>query len=109
MRGTSIGTSLVFIATGAILAFAIDIQSTAVDLSAVGAILIAVGVAGLLLTLMFLEGLRWLPYGHSGQGYVDDDLTPPHEHRRVKTTDIVVEDDDRRQTPRVERIRRIRR
>ena len=90
MRETGIGTSLILIAAGAVLAFAIKIQSTAVDLSAIGAILMGVGIVGLLLSFvalgeMYSRGFR-RPYhsDHSDNEYVHDpDLTPPHEHRRV--------------------------
>ena len=52
MRGTGIGTSLILIATGAVLAFAVNYQVTGVSISAVGAILLIVGIIGLMLSVM---------------------------------------------------------
>lgn len=48
-----IGVSLFLIAAGAILAWAVEFESEGVDLNTVGIILLIVGVAGLLLTLLF--------------------------------------------------------
>jgi uncharacterized membrane protein HdeD (DUF308 family) len=57
-----IGTSLVLIAVGAILAFAVNLQSTigstVVHWSTVGWILIIVGVIGLIVSLIFLTNAR---------------------------------------------------
>ena len=52
-----IGVSIFLIAVGAILAFAVDVDVSGVELETVGYILMAVGVIGLLLTL-FLWGPR---------------------------------------------------
>jgi hypothetical protein len=48
-----IGVSLFLIAAGAILAWAVEIDSSGVDLNTVGIILMVVGVIGLLLSLLF--------------------------------------------------------
>jgi hypothetical protein len=57
-----IGTSLVLIAVGAILAFAVNLHSTigstVVHWSTVGWILMAVGVVGLLISLILIAGSR---------------------------------------------------
>jgi uncharacterized membrane protein HdeD (DUF308 family) len=57
-----IGTSLVLIAVGAILAFAVDLRSTigstVVHWSTVGWILIVVGVIGLLISLLLIANSR---------------------------------------------------
>jgi hypothetical protein len=58
VKVTGIGTSLFFIAVGAILAWAIDVQAATngggegVDWNMVGLIVFIMGVAGLLLTLV---------------------------------------------------------
>jgi hypothetical protein len=113
MRETGIGTSIILIATGAVLAFAVNVRSTAIDISAVGAIFIVVGVIGLLLSIVALtEFWSWGTPGYPQPPHGDDvythdsDLTPPHEHRRVQTRDVIYEDE---QGARVERERRIRR
>ena len=107
MRETGIGTSLILIAAGAVLAFGVRVQSTAIDLEAIGAILIVVGIIGLLLSFVALGD--WGSWGRRRTEYYGDspvsDVTPPHEHRRVETADVVYEDD---RGPRVERERRIR-
>jgi hypothetical protein len=54
MQGTGIGTSLVLIATGAVLAMAVDYQVSGLDINAIGVILIVVGVIGLLMSLALL-------------------------------------------------------
>lgn len=50
-----LGTSLLLIATGAIARFAIADTIDGVDLGTIGTILMAVGAAGLILTLLFLN------------------------------------------------------
>ncbi|MPZ49436.1 MAG: hypothetical protein GEU75_09095 [Dehalococcoidia bacterium] len=54
MQGTGIGTSLMLIAIGAILAFAVNFQASGLDINAVGGILMVVGVIGLLLSFVAL-------------------------------------------------------
>jgi len=69
MYGTGIGTSLVLIATGAVLAMAVDYQVSGLDINAVGVILIVVGIIGLLLSLAFLgqfDMFRNSPHLHEG-------------------------------------------
>jgi hypothetical protein len=109
MRETGIGTSLILIAIGAILAFGVNVNSTAIDVAAVGVILLVVGLIGLLVSFIFLNEVSW--WGRSGghTTHTDDTaFTPPHEHRRVQTRDIVYEDDEPA-TTRVERVRHVRR
>ena len=48
-----IGVSIFLIAVGAILDFAVDVNSNGVDLHAVGVILMVVGAIGLLCSLLF--------------------------------------------------------
>jgi len=58
-----IGLSLVFIAAGAILTWAVDAEASGVDLQTVGVILLVVGIAGALLSLVF-----WSSWGGFGGG-----------------------------------------
>ncbi|MCW2603646.1 MAG: hypothetical protein JWN61_1781 [Pseudonocardiales bacterium] len=53
-----IATSLVIIALGAILKFAITKQVSDVDIQAVGVILMALGAAGLIVTLILMSTRR---------------------------------------------------
>jgi Flp pilus assembly protein protease CpaA len=48
-----IGTSLVLIAVGAILKFAVTDEISGVELSTIGLILMIVGIIGLLISLLF--------------------------------------------------------
>jgi hypothetical protein len=51
-RVTGIGTSLVLIAAGAILAFAVSVDTEGFNLNTIGWILMGVGVLGLILSLL---------------------------------------------------------
>jgi hypothetical protein len=57
-----IGVSLILIALGAILAFAVDAQVSGLEIQTVGWILLGVGVVGVLLSLMF-----WSTWGGVGR------------------------------------------
>lgn len=58
-----IGVSLILIAAGAIMTWAVNVTSSGFNINTVGIILMVVGVIGLLLSLMF-----WSSWG--GPGYV---------------------------------------
>ena len=51
MRTNGLGLSIFLIAAGAILAWAVEVDAEGVNLETVGFILLAVGVAGVFLTL----------------------------------------------------------
>ena len=51
-----IGTSIILIAVGAILYFAVNAQVSGLDISTVGLILMICGVLGLVITLFLLRG-----------------------------------------------------
>jgi uncharacterized membrane protein len=53
-----IGTSLLLIAVGAILKFAVDASVQGIEISTVGVILMIVGVVGLLISLFMLSSAR---------------------------------------------------
>ena len=71
-----IGVSLILIAVGAMLAFAVNATVSGLEVTTIGWILMVVGIAGLLLSLMF-----WSSWGGFGGAtrrrttYVDD--APP--------------------------------
>lgn len=81
MRGTGIGTSLMLIAAGAVLAFAVDYRATGVDIAAIGWILLVVGLIGLMVSFVMLGDTGW--FG-GGSRYVERDRTyvseKPHTH-----------------------------
>jgi hypothetical protein len=56
-----IGVSLILIAVGAILTWAVNASVSGVDINAIGIILMIVGAVGLLLSLMFWSS--WGGYG----------------------------------------------
>lgn len=61
-----IGVSLLLIAVGAILAFAVEYTVSGVDIYVVGGILMGVGALGLLMSLLFWSSFS--PYGSRGDG-----------------------------------------
>jgi hypothetical protein len=70
-----IGVSLILIAAGAIMTWAVNVTSSGFNINTVGIILMVVGVVGLLLSLMF-----WSSWGGPGMvrrrtTYVDE--APP--------------------------------
>lgn len=68
-----IGVSLILIAAGAILTWAVDATVSGVNIHAVGVILLVVGIVGLVLSLVF-----WSSWGGFGG---------PAARRRVTTVD----------------------
>jgi hypothetical protein len=74
-----IGVSLVLIAAGAVLTWAVNATVSGLNIHTVGVILMVVGIVGLLLSLMF-----WSSWGSAGTGYgrrrtttIDEGPTPP--------------------------------
>jgi uncharacterized protein DUF6458 len=71
-----IGVSLILIAVGAILTWAVNASVSGVDINTVGVILMVVGALGLLLSLMFWSS--WGGFGGASRRrttYVED--APP--------------------------------
>ena len=86
--------SLILIAVGAILAFAIHQDpNPSVDIDVVGWILMAVGLAGVLLSLVWWE--RWGPgyWGWHQRGYSPDAGYPPRRRAAPRRRTVVEEDD----------------
>jgi hypothetical protein len=71
-----IGVSLILIAVGAILVWAVDASVSGVDLVAVGWILLIVGAVGALLSLIFWSS--WGGYGTQRRETVVRDDAPPY-------------------------------
>ncbi|MGI8794355.1 MAG: DUF6458 family protein [Acidimicrobiales bacterium] len=55
----SIGISVFLLAVGAILAFAVDVTVSGVDLDTVGVILMVVGAVGVLAAMIFAGSMPW--------------------------------------------------
>ena len=62
-----LGTSIVLIAVGAILRFAVSVTTTGFNLHTIGVILMIVGAVGLVLSLIFWSS--WGGFGGGGGGY----------------------------------------
>ncbi len=63
VRGMGIGVSLLLIAIGAILAFAVNAEVSGLDVQTIGWILLAVGVLGALISMIY-----WSSWGGWGGG-----------------------------------------
>jgi len=71
-----IGVSLVLVAIGAILTWAINATVSGVNIHTVGVILMIVGVVGLLLSLMFWSSWGGPVRGRRRTTYVDEGPPP---------------------------------
>ena len=84
-----IGVSIFLIALGAILAFAVNVSSGGIDLNTIGVILMVVGVVGLAVTMLILNGGGGGWYGGGRRttvvedAYVDEVDPAPVSRRRV--------------------------
>jgi hypothetical protein len=82
-----VGVSLILIAGGAILAWAVDVSTSGFNLNTVGYILLIVGIIGLLLSLIFWSS--WAGPGYftgSRRRVVDEDVARPR--RRIIEEDV---------------------
>src|SRR5256885_9799709 len=75
-----LGVSLLLIAAGAILAFAVNADVSGVDIHAVGWILLIVGIVGAVLSMIFWSSWAGPGYwsGRRRGGFVDEG-PPPHQ------------------------------
>jgi beta-lactamase regulating signal transducer with metallopeptidase domain len=64
----SLGTSLVLIAVGAILRWAVSASTSGVSLPTIGLILLIVGIVGAVLSLLYL--FAWPGHGYRAPGRV---------------------------------------
>ena len=80
-----IGVSLILIAVGAVLAWAVDVSTSGFNINTIGYILLVVGIVGALISLVF-----WSSWGGVGGGrrtVVDEG---PATRRRTVVEDDVV-------------------
>ena len=82
-----IGTSIFLIAVGAILDFAVSVQTNGFNIQTIGVILMIVGVIGLLISLMFWNS--WGGFGSRRQTTVVEGDAPVS--RRVVRHEEVVQ------------------
>ena len=79
-RITGIGTSLVLLAAGAIMAFAVNTQTSGFNVNTVGWILMAVGALGLIVTLIVASATAT----SAGSSVVDHGTTTVVEREPVR-------------------------
>jgi hypothetical protein len=90
-----IGVSIFLIALGAVLAFAVNLSVSGLDLNTVGFILMLVGTIGLVTTLFLLNGSGGGWYGGPRRttvvedDYVDEDPALVSRRRVVRRRDVV--------------------
>src|SRR3954468_6753385 len=91
--GMGIPVSILLIAGGAILAFAVDATSSAVNIHAVGWILMAAGLVGLVLSMILWDSWAGGGYYSRRRRAVAYDAPPaaPVANRRVVREDVVDE------------------
>lgn len=70
----AIGTSLLLIAVGAVLRFAVSVSTSGFNVHTVGVILMIVGVVGLLLSMLWMT--VWADRWHRRDPYVDRGVPP---------------------------------
>ena len=70
-----VGVSLILIAAGAVLAWAVDAQVSGVDLQAVGWVLFVVGIVGLIVSMLFWSSWGG-PAAFRSRRYVEEDAPP---------------------------------
>ena len=88
-----IPVSLILIAVGAILTWAVNADTEGVDLQVVGVILMILGVVGLLLTLLFWESW-WGRRMYRGGAYADEYAGPARRSYRGRRRAVVEEEED---------------
>ena len=72
-----IGTSLLLIAVGAVLRFAVTVSTRGFNVHTVGVILMLVGVVGLLISLLWMT--VWADRRNQHRTYANRDVPPPPE------------------------------
>ena len=79
-----IGVSLILIAVGAVLAFAVHVTTSGFNVNTVGYILLIVGVVGALISLIF-----WSSWGGMGGRRTVVDEGPATRRRTIVEDDVV--------------------
>ena len=79
-----IGVSVFLIAVGAILAFAVNVSTSGIDLDTIGVILMIAGFLGLIASLVIFGGDGW-----GGRRRVVTDYEDPAPRRVVRREDIL--------------------
>ena len=77
-----IGTSIVLIAVGAILKYAVTVEVSGIDIEAVGTILLVLGIVGLLISLLYT--MVWSDRGFRRDREVVEEVPPPRDRDRYR-------------------------
>ena len=72
-----VGVSLILIAAGAILTWAVNATVSGVDIHTIGVILMVVGAIGIVLSLMFWSSWGGVGGGSRSRTYVEDSPAGP--------------------------------
>ena len=70
-----LGVSLILIAVGAILTWAVDVSANGVNIHAIGVVLLIVGLIGAILSMIFWSTWAGPGYWSRRRGYAED--APP--------------------------------
>jgi len=89
-RVAGIGTSLVLIAAGAVMAFAVNVHTSGFNVNTVGWILMGVGALGLILSLIIGAAVASGPA--SGATYVDRGTTVVERDRETVRERVIERD-----------------
>jgi hypothetical protein len=76
-----VGSSLLLIAIGAVLRFAVTISTHGFNIHTIGVILMIVGAIGLIISLFWLA--VWRDRRPAGTGYVEREVPPGYAERDV--------------------------
>jgi hypothetical protein len=79
------GVSLILIAVGAVLAWAVNVTTSGFNVNTVGYILLVVGIVGLLLSLIFWSS--WAGPGYFGRRRTVTDTGPTGARRTIVEED----------------------
>ena len=84
-----VGVSLLLIAAGAILAWAVDVSTSGFNVNTIGYILLVVGIIGLIVSMIFWSSWAGPGYFTRGRGrrVVEEDVDRPR--RRVIEEEVV--------------------
>ena len=77
-----IGTSIVLIAVGAILKYAVTVEVSGIDIEAVGTILLVLGIVRLLISLLYT--MVWSDRGFRRDREVVEEVPPPRDRDRYR-------------------------
>ena len=86
-----LGVSLILIAVGAVLAWAVDVHTNGVNVNTVGYIILVVGLIGALLSLVFWSSWAGPGYFSRRRTYVDDGPDADYVRTRRRRTEYVDE------------------